>query len=101
MFGSPPNARCQSLWLSARERGAPGFRRSHLREALGFRAKNQKVRDRDRPSPVVQERHDPFGLAIGQRSQQDAIDDTEDRSVRADPQAERENGYQSEGGILQ
>ena len=56
------------------------------------------IRQRDRiilsrPGRFVQN-HDPVGIRIRQRPEQDGIDDAEDRGVRADAERERQDGNQ-------
>ena len=44
--------------------------------------------------------HDAIGIGVGKRPKQDAVDDTEDRAVRADPERQRRDGDDGEAGIL-
>ena len=44
--------------------------------------------------------HDPVGVGIGQRAQQHAVHDTEDRRGRADPEGQRDDRDRGEAGIL-
>jgi len=41
---------------------------------------------------------DPVGLGIGQRPEQQGVDDAEDRGVCADAEGEREDGHGCEAG---
>ena len=43
-----------------------------------------------RPGRFVQD-HDPVGIRIRQRPEQDGVDDAEDRGVRTDPERERQD----------
>jgi len=58
------------------------------------------IRERDRiilsrPGRFVQH-HDPVGISIRQRPEQDGVDDAEDRGVRTDPERECQDGNRSE-----
>src|SRR5262249_40412539 len=98
----------QSLWLtSARQvhRYSIGDRSGNLREALALLAIVQKVRRRDAllfvvtcPSPKPQQ---PLRLGERQRLQQHGVDDAEDRRIRADAQAERENRDRREALVFE
>src|SRR5262245_43546635 len=46
------------------------------------------------------ERHHPFRLRVWQRTQQNGVDDAEDRRVRADAECECENGDESEYSVF-
>ncbi len=48
----------------------------------------------------VLEHHDPLGIGIGERFQQDGVDDREHRGVRRDPESKRQYGDDREAGAL-
>src|SRR5262245_16058756 len=52
------------------------------------------------PAEFAPTPNQPLGLRKRQRAQKNGVDQAENRRVRADPQAERENGNQSEDGLL-
>ena len=49
---------------------------------------------------AIEQKHQPIGFRVRQRTQQDRSDDGEDRGVRADADRQREDGCQRERAIL-
>ena len=47
------------------------------------------------------DQHQPIAVGVGQRLQEHAVDDAEDRGVRADPEPERQDREQREAAVLE
>src|SRR4029077_8678917 len=79
--------------------GAPG---GDLLEYMALRAPIEKFRRRsDAAGHIavrvgIPDQRDATGIGKGERAQQDRVDDTENRSVCADADGERQNGYDRE-----